>query len=102
MTEVLDPRLRTWRIRVFTATWISYASYYFCRKPFYISKSVLEGELGWSPELLGLIGACYLIAYAVGQFTSAWLGDRLGARMLVIAGMLVSAACNVIFGFANS
>ena len=42
----LSPSLRVWRMRVFAATWLSYATYYFCRKPFYISKSVLESELG--------------------------------------------------------
>jgi sugar phosphate permease len=98
----LDPKLRAWRIRVFAATWISYASYYFCRKPFYISKAVLESELGWNTDLLGLIGACYLIAYAVGQLSSAWVGDRLGARYLVLAGMAISATANVIFGLTNS
>lgn len=98
----MDAKLRNWRIRVFAATWVSYAAYYFCRKPFYISKSVLESELGWNTELLGIIGACYLIAYAVGQLTSAWIGDRLGARFLVLSGMAVSAGCNLVFGFTNS
>jgi sugar phosphate permease len=100
--SALDPRLRSWRTRVFAATWISYATYYFCRKPFYISKPVLESELGWNADLLGLIGACYLIAYAAGQFTSAWLGDRAGARLLVLGGMIVTALCNIGFGLSNS
>lgn len=93
---------RSWRRRVFSATWLSYACYYFCRKPFYIAKPVLEGEMGWSAELLGLLGASYLIAYALGQFVSAWLGDRWGPRVLVLAGMVISAGANLVFGFSNS
>jgi OPA family sugar phosphate sensor protein UhpC-like MFS transporter len=97
----VGPSLRQWRIRVFGATWLSYAAYYFCRKPFYIAKPVLEQELGWNAELLGAIGACYLVAYALGQFTSSWLGPRLGGRVLVLTGMAISALANLGFGVAN-
>lgn len=97
----LSPELRRWRTRVFVATWLSYFAYYFCRKPFYIAKPVLEAELGWSAEVLGAIGASYLIAYAIGQFTSAFFGDRVGARALVLSGMLVTALMNLAFGLTS-
>lgn len=97
----MSPALKSWRTRVFIATWLSYFAYYFCRKPFYIAKPVLEAELGWTPEVLGAIGASYLIAYAIGQFTSAFFGDRIGARALVLTGMLVTALMNVAFGLTS-
>lgn len=97
----MDPLLRSWRVRVFAATWLSYFAYYFCRKPFYIAKPVLETELGWTTDVLGAIGASYLIAYAIGQFTSAFFGDRVGARALVLSGMLVTASMNVLFGLTS-
>ncbi len=97
----LSPELRRWRTRVFVATWLSYFAYYFCRKPFYIAKPVLEAELGWTPEVLGAIGASYLVAYAIGQFTSAFFGDRVGARALVLSGMAVTALTNVAFGLTS-
>lgn len=93
---------KVWRARVFTATWVSYASYYFCRKPFYIAKSTLETELSWDAEMLGQLGAAYLIAYTIGQFVSAFAGDRWGPRVLVLVGSAVSVACNVAFGLTNS
>ncbi len=98
----LSPAAKVWRARVFGATWMSYASYYFCRKPFYIAKSTLESELSWDAEMLGQLGAAYLIAYTIGQFVSAFAGDRWGPRVLVLVGSAASIACNIAFGFTNS
>ncbi|MBI4815585.1 MAG: MFS transporter [Deltaproteobacteria bacterium] len=94
--------LKHWRHRVFVATWLSYACYYFCRKPFYITKPVLSAELGFSTEMLGVIGSAYLVAYALGQFMTAWLGDRFGARVVVLCGMFVTIIANFSFGLTTS
>jgi OPA family sugar phosphate sensor protein UhpC-like MFS transporter len=102
LDSVLSPEFKRWRYRVFGATWLSYACYYFCRKPFYIVKSTLGEQLGWDADMLALVGAAYLIAYTVGQFLSAWAGDRWGPRILVLSGMVVSALCNASFGITNS
>ena len=63
-----SPELKLWRVRVFAATWLCYAGFYFCRKPFSIVKSTLKGELHFDATTLGNIGAVYLISYALGQF----------------------------------
>lgn len=98
----LDPALKSWRYRVFAASWLSYAGYYFCRKPFYIVKADLGEALDADASMLGAIGIAYLLAYTVGQFVSGALGDRIGARVLVLGGMAGSIAVNVCFGFTNS
>lgn len=99
---VLDPRTRQWRVRVFTATWLSYFGFYFCRKPFSIAKAALEDDLGFDPSMLAAIGTCYLLAYTAGQFASGWLGSRWGPRVVLIGGMAISAATHIAFGLANS
>src|SRR5690606_21311619 len=98
----LDPKARAWRFRVFTATWLSYFGFYFCRKPFYITKPALERDLGLDPAMLGVIGTAYLLAYTVGQFLNGWLGNKIGPRVVLLTGMGVSIGANVVFGFANS
>jgi sugar phosphate permease len=98
----LTPELVRWRWRIFAATWCCYAGYYFCRKPFYIVKSALGNELHFDATALGLIGSVYLVAYALGQFASGALGNRLGPRLLLLLGMSLSIAANVGFGFSNS
>lgn len=100
--SALPAELRRWRLRVFAATWLCYAGFYFCRKPFSIVKSTLKGELHFDATTLGNIGAVYLIAYAIGQFIAGWLGQRLGPRVNLLLGMGVSIAVGAGFGFSNS
>lgn len=94
--------LKFWRWRIFAATYLSYAGYYFCRKPFYIVKADLGTTLHFDATQLGHIGAVYLTAYAVGQFVSGWAGTGWGPRLLLLVGMAGSIGANVVFGFANS
>tara|TARA_Y100001968_G_scaffold307480_1_gene325344 strand:+ start:722 stop:1990 length:1269 start_codon:yes stop_codon:yes gene_type:complete len=98
----MSPQLRQWRYRVFAATWLSYAGFYFCRKPFFIAKPALSEELGWDPATLGYIGTAYLVSYAIGQFIAGAAGDRWGPRILLLIGMAVSAGANLSFGLTNS
>ncbi len=97
-----SPELKLWRVRVFASTWLCYAGFYFCRKPFSIVKSTLKGELHFDATTLGNIGAVYLISYALGQFIAGWMGDKIGPRVNLLLGMAVSIAVGVGFGFANS
>ena len=98
----MDPRLKAWRIRVFVATWLCYAGYYFGRKPYYVGKDRIATELGFDATTLGIIGALYLVAYALAQFAAGALGHRYGPRAMVLWGMAVSIACNIGFGVSSS
>jgi len=79
-------------------SWVAYATYYMGRKGFSASKKSIHEELGVSETALGVIDTTYLGAYALGQFVSGFLGDRIGARRLVSVGMLLSAAACAAFG----
>ncbi len=98
----LPRQLIAWRWRIFAATWLSYFGYYFCRKPYYIAKSTIATELSFSGEQVGQIGAAYLVAYTIGQFANGALGQRAGARLLVLLGMGLSIAVNVGMGLSGS
>ena len=76
---------------MFALTWVSYASYYFTRKNLSVVKSRLHETLDISTTALGTIETLYLAAYALGQFLSGALGDKIGARKLLISGMLGTA-----------
>jgi sugar phosphate permease len=90
------------RAAVFVLTWIAYASYYFGRKGFPVVKSTLQERLGLSVGMLGWIDTGYLAAYAVGQFLSGIVGDRIGSRRLIGYGMLGVAAACAAFGLASA
>ena len=53
-------------------------------------------------DLSGLIGSALFWVYAAGQLINGQLGDRVSARRFVAAGLLVSVALNLAFGFAAS
>jgi len=92
---------RALRARVFILTWTAYASYYMCRKQLSVVKGRLVSEHGLTLDALGAIDTGYLVAYAVGQFASGLLCDRVGARRLLGAGMLGAAAMTAIFGLGD-
>ena len=96
-TELTD-RHRRWRVNVFATTWMSYAGFYFCRKNFSIVKAPLKAVLEVTDYELAHIWTAYLAAYMVGQFLSGWLGRKVACRRLLLGGMAVSLACNLVFG----
>ena len=89
-------------MRIFVSTWLAYAGLYFCRKAFYVVKGTMGDDLNLDASALGEIGSAYLICYSIGQFTAAGLGQKMGARVLLLIGIAVSIGANVVFGFANN
>ena len=87
---------------VWGVTWLAYATYYLGRKGFSAAKHSLKSAGLLSEQALGHIDTAYLGAYAVGQFVSGFLGDRVGARRLVGYGMLLSSAACLAFGSVSS
>lgn len=85
---------------VFGLTWLSYAALYLTRKNFSVIKSSLHST-GVSVAALGMIDTCYLSIYAFGQFFSGWIGDRIGAKKVIVIGLFGSALTSFIFGYSN-
>ncbi len=80
---------------------MAYFGYYFCRKAFYVVKKPLAEELSFTSTDLAHIGTAYLVGYAIGQFSSAYFGRKLGPKLLLLLGMGISLSCNVAFGIQN-
>lgn len=100
MSTPLSDAHRSWRKRVFLATWLSYVGFYFCRKPFSAAKSAISEQNGWDTQTLGNIWAAYLIAYAIGQFLASRMGTKLGPRKNVLIGMALSITVTLAMGIA--
>lgn len=90
------PALRAQKWGVWAATWLSYAAYYFGRKGLSVAKKTIATELG--KDALRGVDTVYLAAYALGQYVHGFWGDRVGAKRLIAAGMLASAAACFVFG----
>jgi sugar phosphate permease len=88
--------------RAWALTWIAYAVYYLGRKGFSVAKKPIEHDYHIGRDALGMIDTGYLAFYAIGQLLSGVLADRVGARRLVGAGMLLSAALCLGFGSSRT
>lgn len=103
MATPLTAAHRSWRVRVFIATWLSYVGFYFCRKPFSLAKDAIEVQNHWhKATTVGNIWAAYLIAYAIGQFLASRVGTALGPRKNLLIGMAVSVVVTVAMGITLS
>ena len=91
-----------WRARIFAAIWVGYGAYYLCRANISLAIPAIMAEFGLSRTAVGAITTSLFVAYAAGQFFNGQLVDRMGGRVLLAAGALVSAALNLGFGFAGT
>jgi sugar phosphate permease len=103
----LTSQQSSWRWRILIATYFGYAGFYLARKVFTICKSTLalpveDGGYGMGFEAVANIWTAYLIAYMLGQFVNSFIGRKWGPRVLLLGGLGISMAINVVFGFANT
>ena len=96
-----ESRYRTARIHTFALTWCAYAGFYLCRKNLSVIKDPLAETFALTNTQLGAIDTGYLVAYALGQFINGTLGDRLGGKVVVGAGLIFTALMNLCFGFGQ-
>ena len=90
--------LRRYRVQLFTATWLSYCGFYIARKVYAVVKHPLKEHFGLDDIQVAYPWTIYLVTYMLGQFLAAWLGKRMESRRILLWGMCVAAACNVVLG----
>ena len=85
-----DRNLFRWQLQIFSLLWAAYASYYLCRLNFAVAQPLILEEFGWSDAQIGLIPSVYAAVYAIGQFVNGQIGERLGARRMMTAAMIIA------------
>jgi sugar phosphate permease len=88
--------------RIFGITWITYAGFYLCRKNLSVVLPLLNNVSGLRGIDLANIVFGYSLLYAVGQFVWGPLSDRIGAKRVVGAGLLLVVGCNLLMGLHAS
>lgn len=83
---------------MFAITWIAYAGFYLCRKNLSVVLPLLNRVSGLGAIALANIVFGYSLLYAFGQFGWGPLSDRIGAKRVVGAGLLVSVLSNLLMG----
>ncbi|OYQ24644.1 MFS transporter [Pseudomonas mandelii] len=92
--------IKRWRVQIFAITWLAYAAFYFTRKAFSVAKLGIAEDPTFMLDKMAManLDAIYLTAYAFGQFTWGILADRFGPRVVVLGGLLISAAAALVMG----
>jgi sugar phosphate permease len=90
--------LSTGQRRIFWVTWLAYAGYYLCRKNLSVVLPLLNHALRLSSIGLANLVFGYSLLYAIGQFACGPLSDRIGAKRVVGAGLILTAASNLLMG----
>lgn len=92
-------RVRSWV--TFLGVTLGYAHFYTTRLNLSMAKKPMLDEGIASAEELGRIGSTLLLAYALGKVVNGFLADRAHVGRLMGAGLLVSAAANLVFGLSH-
>lgn len=95
-------RFREERVKVFCILFAAYVGYYFCRVTLPVALPALELSFSFSKTETGLILSTYYVVYSFAKLINGFVGDRLGGKKMLLAGMIGAALCNLLFGFGES
>lgn len=88
--------------QVFAVTWLTYAGFYFCRKNLSVVMPLLHRSAGLSSVDLANIVFGYSLLYVIGQFVWGFVSDRVGAKWVVGAGLILAVMSNVMMSLHAS
>jgi MFS transporter, OPA family, glycerol-3-phosphate transporter len=102
LPEAEVARLYPWfRWRALEATFIGYAMFYLVRNNIAVVTPEMQGALHYSKEMIGDIVAATAMAYGLAKFVMGAVSDRSDARKFMATGLLLTAICNLAFGFSR-
>ena len=95
-------KFRYWQSRTLIAAMVGYIGFYFVRKNMSIAMPAMEAELGVSKAALGIFLTLHGLLYGVSKFVNGYWGDRVNARIFMVAGLSLSAVANIFFGMGST
>ena len=102
MDQATSQRFKYCQTRTIIATMIGYALFYFVRKNLSIAMPAMQADLGITKTELGLFLTLHGLIYGLSKFINGFIGDRVNARYFMVTGLVLSAICNVVFGFSSA
>ncbi|SHI50059.1 MFS transporter, OPA family, glycerol-3-phosphate transporter [Clostridium cavendishii DSM 21758] len=97
-----NKKLKKWQVITFICCWLAYALIYFGRVNLSVAIPYIQNDLEISKAQVGLIGSLFFWIYGIGQLTNGYLGDKFSSRIIIFIGLIITAICNIFFGFATS
>lgn len=81
---------------------ILYCFLYCGRQNLSYAMPVMMSEEGWTALQLGVLSSVQFWTYAFGHLVNGRLGEIVGLNKLIVIGMVLSAAMNMVIGFQSS
>ena len=81
---------------------ILYCFLYCGRQDLSFAMPAMMEEEGWTALQLGILSSVQFWTYALGHLVNGRLGEIVGVNKLIIIGMVLSAAMNLLIGFSSS
>ena len=100
MDQSIKKKYNYWQWKTLIVLMIGYALFYFVRKNFSIVMPALESELGLSKAKLGLFLTLNGVIYGVSRFVNGFFADRMSRKMMMAAGLFLSAVVNILIGLS--
>src|SRR3954468_7716426 len=66
-----------------------------------MATEAIRDELDLSKKQMGVVFSAFYLAYALGQVPAGWLGDRLGARVMLTTCVIVWSVSTALTGLAT-
>ena len=96
---ITDKKVRTEAILIGSLCAISYLAVYVARNVLSTVTPVMVENGEFTKEYIGNISSLFFIFYAIGQLLNGFLGDKIKARYMMSAGLLLAAIVNFIFPY---
>ncbi|QDU20818.1 MFS transporter [Urbifossiella limnaea] len=74
---------------------------YLQRSALGVPSKAIEGELGLTPEAMGIVWFAWYAGYAAFQLPAGWLADRLGSKPALLIFAVTWSALTAVVGFAG-
>ncbi len=84
--------------KIVAVCFIAYMSIYIGRKNFSVCMSEMIADGIINKTFGGSIGTAFLICYAMGQFISGQLGDKISPKYMISTGLLGAGIINILMG----
>jgi sugar phosphate permease len=97
-----NPEFRRWRNRILFSYSAFYLFVYMGRFNHWPAGPIIRDELDFTHVEIGIINACLLWGFAIGDFSHGRIAEIYGYRFWLVAGTLASVALNWVTSFGNS
>lgn len=89
-----------WRLVILC--WLAYATVYIGKKTLSVNLTDMMADGVCDSTTGGTIGSAFLACYAIGQFISGWVGEKIRPSIMVSAGLFCAGALNILMSLGTS